>query len=574
MGIPIPRQPSRSKWHWLTLTVLTVLWCSTSGTTLFGQATDVSSQPTTPKKSDRPDSSVSQDGPDAPQGGTIAGDEEVAAQGAWSIRIQKTIDEGFGAITVNFLEPALFLGVPTGLGKDVPLILLVLVLGGIFFTFRYWLINIRMFSHSINVIRGKYDRPEDEGEISHFQALTSALSATVGLGNIAGVAVAVATGGPGAVFWMWVIAFFGMSSKFSSCSFGQLYRRVKPDGTVLGGPMVYLDDGIRERFPGLAPLGKVFGFAFAFFTIMGTMGAGNMFQGNQTFKILARQFELDNSYALLFGVVLAILVGLVIIGGIRRIGEVTSKLVPLMCVFYCLVCLAIIVTNITHVPAMFASIIGSAFSLQSVFGGLIGTLIIGARRAAFSNEAGLGSAAIAHSAARTDEPVREGIVAMVGPFIDTIVVCTMTALSILITQAHLDPATGERYAAGVVDTKGVEITAAAFESLGTLLPYFLCLAVFVFAYSTMISWSYYGERATEYMLGPRAVLPYRFVYVLAVITGPLITQLDNLLLFCDMMLFCMAFPNIIGMIMLSGVLKKHEQDYTDRLRSGAIQPVR
>jgi AGCS family alanine or glycine:cation symporter len=524
-----------------------------------------------------PESSVAQQEA-GPSGATadetveLTGKDTAAAESV-SARIQKRIDTWFGKLTLNYLVPVLFFGVPTGLGKDIPLILLVLVLGGIFFTFRFGFVNIRMFRHSIAVIRGKFDRPEDEGEISHFQALTSALSATVGLGNIASVAVAVATGGPGAIFWMWLIAFFGMSSKFSSCSFGQLYRRVKPDGTVLGGPMVYLDDGIRDHYPSLAPLGKIFGYSFAFFTIMGTMGAGNMFQGNQTYKMFARQFELPNSYALPVGVILAVLVGMVIIGGIRRIGEVTSKLVPFMCVFYCAVCLVIICTNIGKVPAMFASIFGGALSLQSAFGGLIGSLIIGARRAAFSNEAGLGSAAIAHSAARTEEPVREGIVAMVGPFIDTLVVCTMTALAILITQAHLDPATGGPYVAELVDTKGVEITAAAFESLGTLLPYFLCVAVFIFAYSTMISWSYYGERAVEYMLGIRAVVPYRFVYVIAVVIGPLITQLDNLLLFCDIMLLCRAFPNIIGMVMLSHVLKKREQDYIGRLRSGQMKPV-
>ncbi|MDH3718155.1 MAG: alanine:cation symporter family protein [Planctomycetota bacterium] len=500
-------------------------------------------------------------------------EEETAESDSVSARIQKKIDAWFGKVTLNYLVPMLFVGVPTGFDKNIPLILLVLVLGGIFFTFRFGFVNIRMFRHSIAVIRGKFDRPEDEGEITHFQALTSALSATVGLGNIASVAVAVATGGPGAIFWMWMIAFFGMSSKFSSCSFGQLYRRVKPDGTVLGGPMVYLDDGIREHYPRLAPLGKIFGYSFAFFTVMGTMGAGNMFQGNQTFKMFARQFDLPNSYALPVGILLAVLVGMVIIGGIRRIGEVTSKLVPIMCGFYCVVCLIIIFTNVDKVPAMFASIFGGAFSLESAFGGFIGSLIIGARRAAFSNEAGLGSAAIAHAAARTEEPVREGIVAMVGPFIDTILVCTMTALAILITQSHLDSETGKPYAADVADTRGVEITAAAFESLGTLLPYFLCIAVFIFAYSTMISWSYYGERAVEYMLGMRAVVPYRFVYVLAVVVGPLITKLDNLLLFCDIMLLCMAFPNIIGMVMLSHVLKKREQDYIGRLKSGQMKPV-
>ena len=450
------------------------------------------------------------------------------------------------------------------------LVLLVLIFGGIFFTIRFGFINIRLFTHSINVIRGKYDKPEDEGEITHFQALTSALSATVGLGNIGGVAIAIALGGPGAVFWMWCIAFFGMSAKFTSCSFAQLYRRVKPDGTVLGGPMVYLDEGIKEHYPSLSWLGKIFGISFAIFTIGASFGGGNMFQGNQTFQMLNTSFGIPKNLDWLVGIIMAALVAVVIIGGIKRIGEVTSKMVPAMCLFYCTVCIIIILSKAAEVPAMIASIFVSAFNPDAIFsGGLIGVLLTGAQRAAFSNEAGLGSAAIAHAAARTEEPIREGIVAMIGPFIDTIVVCTMTALTILITDAHIDVATGKPFIESLAKEKDVALTSAAFATLASWLPYLLSIAVCVFAYSTMISWSYYGERSAEFLLGERGILPYRVLFVGFVVLGPILT-LETVIGFSDMMLFSMAFPNIIGLILLSGALRAKAKDYVARLKSGEI----
>ena len=491
-------------------------------------------------------------------------------------RAQSAVNLVFDAI-VGILFSILFFEIPIIFGNQkAPLILVTLVLGGIFFTLRWSFINVRLFGHCISVIRGKYDRPEDTGEITHFQALTSALSATVGLGNIAGVALAISAGGPGAVFWMWVIAFFGMSLKFTSCSFAQLYRRIKPDGSVLGGPMVYLEEGFRDRFVRLKLVGKLFGIVFACFTVMAAFGGGNMFQGNQTYSILnTLVFEkmkpgptadfLQNNGSWFIGVVMAVLVGLVIIGGIRRIGEVTSKLVPLMCSFYCLCCLVIIFRSYENIPAMFQSIFSSAINPEAMYGGVIGVLLTGARRAAFSNEAGLGSAAIAHAAAKTDEPVREGIVAMIGPFIDTIVVCTMTALAILITKSHLDPNVGG-------DLKGITITSNAFATLANWVPLLLCVAVFVFAYSSMISWSYYGERAVEYLVGTWGVFPYRVVYVLVVVAGPVLS-LKSVVDFSDMMLLSMAFPNIIGMILLSGILSDEVSSYLARLRSGEIRPT-
>ena len=492
---------------------------------------------------------------------------ESTAAKKWQGAVNLTFDT-----VVPYLDAVLFYKVPVGYDVKFPVVLLVLIFGGIFFTLRFGFVNVRMFRHSIDVIRGRFDRPEDVGEVSHFQALTSALSATVGLGNIAGVAAAIAMGGPGAIFWMWVAAFFGMSLKFSSCSLAQYYRRVKPDGSVLGGPMVYLEEGIKDRYPALAPLGKIFGVSFAIFTVFAAFGGGNMFQGNQTFKIMSGQFNIADDKAWLVGIIMAFFVGMVIIGGIRRIGEVTSKLVPAMCAFYCLVCITILATNYAEVPAMLESIFTKAFTHEAGFGGLLGVAILqGSRRAAFSNEAGLGSAAIAHAAAKTDEPIREGIVAMIGPFIDTIVICTMTALTILVTHSNLDPATGLPFAGNVSQEKGVELTAAAFATLGTWAPKLLCVAVVVFAYSTMISWCYYGERAIEYLFGERGIKPYRFVYVFFVTVGPMLS-LSAVIDFSDMMLFSMGFPNILGMILLSGVVGKHARDYIGRLRSGEMKP--
>ena len=486
---------------------------------------------------------------------------------------QAAVNLAFGTVVV-YLFAVLFYAVPVGFDVKFPVVLLVLIFGGIFFTLRFGFVNVRMFRHSIDVIRGRFDRPEDEGEVSHFQALTSALSATVGLGNIAGVAVAIAMGGAGAIFWMWMAAFLGMSLKFASCSLAQYYRRVKSDGSVLGGPMVYLEEGIKDQFPSLAPLGKIFGTAFAVFTVFAAFGGGNMFQGNQTFKIMSDQFGVPGDKAWVVGLAMAVLVGMVIIGGIRRIGEVTSKLVPAMCGFYCLVCLTIILVNIGEVGSMLSSIFREAFNVEAGFGGLLGVAILqGSRRAAFSNEAGLGSAAIAHAAAKTDEPIREGIVAMIGPFIDTIVVCSMTALTILITKSHLDPATGLPFTEAVSNEKGVELTAAAFATLGDWAPKLLCVAVVVFAYSTMISWCYYGERAIEYLFGEGGVKPYRFVFVFFVTIGPMVS-LSAVIDFSDMMLFSMGFPNILGMVLLSGVVGKHARDYVGRLRSGEMKPVK
>ena len=467
------------------------------------------------------------------------------------------INNVFGEI-VNWYGAKLFAIVP---GIKLPFILVVMVIGGLFFTFRYGLVNIKLFKHAIDVIRGKYDDPDDEGEISHFQALTSALSATVGLGNIGGVAVAIQLGGPGAVFWLWLVAFFGMSMKFSSCSFAQLYRKVSPDGSVLGGPMVYLKEAFKERL-NLPKVGIFLGAFYAMMTILASFGGGNLYQGNQSYELLSEQFPALAGHPWMVGIVLALLSGIVLLGGIKRIGEVTSKLVPLMCGFYILSCLAIIFSNLSVVPDMFYQIFRQAFSPEAIYsGGLIGVIIQGVKRASFSNEAGLGSAAIAHAAAKTKEPIREGVVAMIGPTIDTHLVCTMTSLAILITGSHLDES---------VAGKGAQITALAFSSLGSWMPYLLTFATLIFAYSTIISWSYYGEKGTEYLFGKSSIKYYRIIYCFIVVLGPVL-KLEHVITFADLMLLSMAFPNILGMILLSRMVKDQLQDYIRRFQNGEMK---
>ena len=512
-------------------------------------------------------------------------------------KVEKNIDATFGKVNGR-LAPILFADISFGAfqheavdengnvvlddegnpvieGPGIPLIIALLLAGGIFFTFRFGFINIRLFFHSIAVIRGKYDNPDDHGEITHFQALTSALSATVGLGNIAGVAIAINQGGPGAVFWMWIVAIFGMCSKFSSCTLAQLYRKVEPEGKktehILGGPMVYLDLGMREMLGKVIgwPVGKVLAILFAFFAIMGSLGGGNMFQSNQTAAIVSWVImDGDKSYSWVVGILMAFLVGLVIIGGIKRIGEVTCRIVPAMCVFYCAVCLLILVTNYASVPELFKSIFAEAFNLNAAgWGGLMAIFVTGVKRGAFSNEAGLGSAAIAHSAAKTDEPIREGIVAMIGPFIDTIVVCTMTALTILITQGQFEESALGNTAGW---TRGAAMTAEAFGTLHGFMPFLLCFAVFVFAYSTMISWSYYGERASEYLFGKAGIWPFRIIFLIFVMIGPVVS-LTNVLDFTDLLILSMAYPNIVGMVILSPKVAKLAKDYVRRLKSGEMK---
>lgn len=462
----------------------------------------------------------------------------------------------FGSIT-DALSSVLFYPVPL---IKLPLILTIMVIGGLFFTFRFGFVNVRLFKHAIDVLRGKYDDPDHEGEISHFQALTSALSATVGLGNIAGVAVAIQLGGPGAVFWMWMVAFFGMSMKLSSCTFAQLYRNISSDGEVLGGPMVYLKEAFAKR--NLPKIGMFLGGFSAIGTILGALGGGNLLQANQTYELLANQFPFLSGKPILVGIVLAVLVGVVTWGGIKRIADVTGRLVPAMVVFYVVSCLFIIFMNIELVPSLFKSIFLQAFNPDAIYtGGFIGILTQGVRRGSFSNEAGVGTAAIAHAAAKTDKPIREGVVAMLGPFIDTIVICSMTALAILITGVHLKPEL-----AGL----GAQMTAEAFSSVGSFMPYLLTIATAIFAYSTIISYSYYADRAVRFLFGKRWLRPFQVIFLLFTVIAPTLT-LGKVIDFSDLMLLSMAMPNIIGMMFLSKEVKKRVDAYLSDYKAGKMK---
>lgn len=474
-----------------------------------------------------------------------------------------------------------------------PLIVLTLMTGAVCFTFYFKFINVRGFKHSIDVIAGKYDNPEDEGQISHFQALTSALSATIGLGNIAGVAVAMSQGGPGALFWMAFIAVFGMTAKFVSACLAQLYRQINADGTVSGGPMYYLSIGLKEK--GMGGFGAALATIYAVFIIGGALGGGNMFQANQSFELLAEQFPAIERYGAVYGLFLAVLVGAVIIGGIERIGAATSKVVPLMVVLYVGASLVIIFGHASEIPGVISNVISQAFNpatlYSSLHGGMMGVLVIGIQRAVFSNEAGVGSAAIAHSAAKTDEPIREGMVAMIGPFIDTILICSLTAMVLLVTlnenelyqnyrtaqekvvaaqSAGDDAALKAAQAEMKEHERGAALTASAF---GSKIPGFekvLTVVVFLFSYSTMISWYYYGEKGWGYLFGLGTIRVFQGIFLCAIIVGS-VAHLGAVLDFSDLMILSCAFPNIIGAAFLLPVLKEHVDKYWSRYQAGQFK---
>ncbi len=473
----------------------------------------------------------------------------------------------FQAVVVEPLSAVIFFDVcfwdaPGDAGTQVPLVVLWLIGAATFFTLRFGFVNVRAFGHAIACVRGVYTRPGETGEISHFQALSAALSATVGLGNIAGVAVAVGLGGPGAVFWMVVAGALGMSSKFAECTLGQRYRIVRADGHVSGGPMHYLRDGLAEL--GFVRLGRVLAPVFAVMCIGGSLGGGNMFQANQAYAQLAEvagphlPWIAERPGAVLFGLVMAFFVGLVIVGGIRRIGEVASVLVPIMCVGYVGCGLLILAVNAAAVPDALAILVGEAFHPTAVGGGVVGVMFQGFRRAGFSNEAGIGSSAIAHSAASTEEPVREGMVALLEPFVDTLVVCTTTGLVIVVTGVWRD---GE--------TAGIAMTSAAFATVFPWFPLLLSVSAALFAFSTMISWSYYGEQCWVRLFGLGSIGLYKAIFLLFVWLGA-IFALEPVVEFSDLMILGMAFPNLVGVLLLSGRVKRDLDDYWSRLREGAF----
>tara|TARA_R110002051_G_scaffold173614_2_gene243914 strand:- start:2024 stop:4066 length:2043 start_codon:yes stop_codon:yes gene_type:complete len=442
--------------------------------------------------------------------------------------------------------------------KPIPFIVIWLVLGATFFTIRMGFINLRGFGHAIDLAKGKYDDPNAPGQVTHFQALATAVSGTVGLGNIAGVAVAVSLGGAGATFWMIVCGFLGMSSKFVECTLGVKYRDILPDGRVFGGPMNYLRYGLEKR--NMKSLGKVLAGLFAVLAVGASFGGGNMFQANQSFEQLAGQFPVLVGNGFWFGIITAILVGVVIIGGINSIANVTGKVVPIMASIYMVAALVVIMMNIENIGPAFSAIYEGAFSPSALKGGVIGVLIIGFQRAAFSNEAGVGSAAIAHSTAKTNNPPSEGFVALLEPFIDTVVVCTLTALVLIFTGMH-----------EVEGMAGAQLTSDAFGSQISWFPYVLALAVFLFAFSTMISWSYYGMRAWTYLFGKskRTEFIYKMLFLVFVVIGASVS-LGAVLDFSDMMILAMSFPNIIGLYIMSGEVKKDLKEYLIKLKSNQL----
>ncbi len=455
-----------------------------------------------------------------------------------------------------------------------------LVVGATVFTFYFRFIQFRAFGHAIALVRGDYSNPADAGEVSHFQALATALSGTVGLGNIAGVAVAISIGGPGATFWMIVAGLLGMASKFTECTLGVKYRNEYPDGTVSGGPMYYMTKGFRER--GLAGVGFM-AILFSIFCIGGSLGGGNMFQANQAHAQLVNITGGENSFLFgngwITGLILAGIVFAVIVGGIKSIANVTEKIVPFMGLLYVGAALLIVLINYDRIGWAFGQIFAGAFTGLGVAGGVVGALIQGFRRAAFSNEAGVGSAAIAHSAVRTNEPVTKGVVSLLEPFIDTVVICTMTAIVIVISGVLvMDPATGLYVVGenGVIETPGgvagVQLTSLAFEQGLSWFPYLLALAVVLFAFSTMISWSYYGLKAWTYMFGEGRTkeLVFKLIFCAFIVIGAA-GQLNAVIDFSDAMIFAMAVVNIIALYLLLPIVRRETDSYFARLRSGEIR---
>jgi AGCS family alanine or glycine:cation symporter len=504
--------------------------------------------------------------------------------------LDQQIDEAFGNATGWFVE-IIFYQIPFSDSISIYWVLFPLILGALYFTFYFNFINFRGFFTSINIVRGKYDALENrvdhkveiqkstftdeednpdtirieghEGEVTHFQALTAALSATVGLGNIAGVAIAVSIGGAGATFWMIVAGFLGMASKFVECTLGVKYRDIEADGTVFGGPMYYLTKGLKNK-----TLGKILAALFAVFVIGGSFGGGNMFQVNQAFQLVENittpvgGVSILHGKGWLFGLIMAVLVGIVIIGGIKKIAKVTDKIVPFMVAIYVVASLFVIVSNYDMIGNAFLQIYNGAFSPDGIAGGAVGVLVQGFRRAAFSNEAGIGSASIAHSAVKTKYAASEGMVALLEPFIDTVVVCTMTALVLIITGN----VTAEN--ASLNDAQAILLTSGAFESAISWFPYVLTVAVVLFAFSSMISWSYYGFQGWAYLFGRSKKMEYAYkvIFCIFVVIGAA-ASLGSVIGFSDAMVFAMMVPNMIGLVLLAPKVKEELKKYMEVIKA-------
>ena len=450
-------------------------------------------------------------------------------------------------------------------GIQIPFILAWLIIGAVFFTLIFRFVNIRLFRLAIDVVRGKHDDPDEPGEVSHFQALSAALSGTVGLGNIAGVAIAISIGGPGATFWMIVAGLLGMSTKFVECTLGVKFRHIDPvSGVVHGGPMWYLSRGIKQRFNG-SMFGTILGTSLAVLSailiIGGSFGGGNMFQVNQAASQFTAVTGLFENNAWVFGLIMAVLTAVVILGGIRSIANVTDKIVPFMCGLYVIASLVVIFSSYDKIGWALGEIYRGAFVSQAVYGGIIGVLVQGFKRAAFSNEAGIGSASIAHSAVKTDMPASEGIVALLEPFIDTVVICTMSALVIVITGQY------QNFSGDTSTAAGVALTSAAFEQVISWFPFVLMLAVVLFAFSTMISWSYYGLQASKYLFGDHLWVDYgyKLIFCLMIVVGASM-DLGAVTDFSDAMILGMAFPNILGLYLLYPYVQQELDRYLKHLK--------
>ena len=485
-----------------------------------------------------------------------------------SMGIDEVINTAVQPLT-TVISAVIFFKVPL-FGADFPLVVLWLVAGAIFSTFYFGFINLSGFKHALELVRGDYDSPKDRGEVSHFQALATAVSGTVGIGNIGGVAIAISIGGPGATFWMIVAGILGMSTKFVECSLATMYRRENVDGSVSGGPMYYLEKGLTEKgWPGI---GKFIGRFYAIGIVIGCMGIGNMFQSNQAYvQFVNVTGGADHSWLAdkgwLFGSLLALLVATVIVGGIKSIARVTEKIVPFMAFFYCACALVIIAMNYEAIPFAIDAIIDGAFSPDGMSGGAVGVMIVGFQRAVFSNEAGIGSASIAHSAVRTNEPITEGYVSVLEPFIDTVVISTLTAL-VIVTTFYYDPGFSE-------GLNGIEMTSSAFERNLSWSPYTIAIAGILFAFSTMISWSYYGLKGWTYLVGESrlADMGFKLVFCVFVALGCMI-QLNAVLDFSDALVFVICVPNILGLYILAPVVKRELNSYRQRLANGELTNYR
>ncbi len=514
--------------------------------------------------------------------------------------IDQQIDEAFKPYATAWE------GMVTAKSPEMPFVVLTLVVGALFFTIVFGFPNIRLFKLAIGVVSGKYDQLEksgtpslktpdtnvvggdivdtirdesETGEVSHFQALATAVSGTVGLGNIAGVAVAIAMGGPGATFWMVICGLLGMSTKFVECTLGVCYRDIEPDGTVHGGPMYYLRKGLGEL--GFGALGRILGVIFAALCVGASFGGGNMFQSNQATAQLQAMLGIDptaagwqQSSGAIIGLVMAIIVAIVIIGGIKRIATVTEKIVPLMALIYVGAALIIIIANITRVPSAFMAIFSGAFNPEAGVGGLVGVIVVGFQRAAFSNEAGAGSAAIAHSAVRTRYPASEGVVALLEPFIDTVVICTMTAIVIvLFNDGSAQFNYGEVVSGNVLlksdgsGVGGVGLTSLAFDSVLPNFRYVLTVAIILFAFSTMISWSYYGLQSWKYLFGRGGIsdICYKLLFCAFVVVGAA-SSLNAVITFSDAMILALVFPNMIGLVLLVPRVRNELSRYLQAIR--------